>query len=76
MPCGVTAIACKWSCASHVPGHQGPTLKTRRKLGRVNFAKTSGTTINDSLLVKQTPLDRSQQLPAPYERLINGLKQN
>jgi len=25
---------------------------------------------------KKTPLIRSQQLPAPYKRLIDGLKQN
>ena len=26
--------------------------------------------------LEQTPLNRSQQLPAPYRRLIDGLKQN
>ena len=26
--------------------------------------------------LEQTPLNRSQQLPAPYKRLINGIKQN
>ena len=26
--------------------------------------------------LEQTPLNRSQQLPAPYKRLIDGIKQN
>ena len=26
--------------------------------------------------VEQTPPNRSQQLPAPYKRLIDGIKQN
>ena len=40
------------------------------------------TTIKDSLStagitnLEQTLLNRSQQLPAPYKRLIDGLKQN
>ena len=40
------------------------------------------TTTNDLILeswfsnLKQTPLNRSQQLSTPYKRLIDGLKQN
>ena len=40
------------------------------------------TTINDLLLeswfanVEQTPLNRSKQLPAPYKRLVDEIKQN
>ena len=26
--------------------------------------------------LEQTPLNRNKQLPAPYKRLINGIKQN
>ena len=26
--------------------------------------------------LEQTPLNRSQQLPAPYKRLIDGIKEN
>ena len=36
-----------------------------------------GLTLESSFTnLKQTPLNRSQQLPAPYKRLIDGIKQN
>ena len=55
-------------------------IKSTRSLRHV--LRILETTINDSLSkagmtnLEQTPLNRSQQLPAPCKWLINGLKQN
>ena len=57
-----------------------PNIKSTGSLRHV--LRILETTINDSLStagitnLEHTLLNRSQQLPAPYKRLIDGLKQN
>ena len=66
---------------NHIAEHH---LKTKRQIDRDSATCiTYSTDYHQSLTLEswftnleQTPLNRSQQLPAPYKRLIDEIKQN
>ena len=70
---------------SHKPFETGKRMKmVKQATTKKSFLTCSGSEIfivvtkneRDYDYLEQTPLNRSQQLPAPYKRLIDEIKQN